>query len=238
MEAWWAETLCDLCKCFSCSLDPPLSGSSTSQIDNLFSMVCSLTDHKNDITMSKLKWNHKLQFHLKMVHLSTGHGKLLSICFFNNNAFHFHWSFSETFAREKEKTNFATITSFPWSVLLWARALNQSLHEKSLSYYKNILWTRGPKSVNLQGKFAMRQTLFNPGELGDRSFGFRFFPRLPFRSYSFRLQNETSASHLYTSFFQPWQEKVWYTCVYLRRRSLSFWWSVGSMSRRRNDRKS
>ena len=67
---------------------------------------------------------------------------------------------------------------------------------------------------------------------------FAFFPRLPFRSYSFRLQNETSASHLYTSFFQPWQEKVWYTCVYLRRRSLSFWWSVGSMSRRRNDRKS
>ena len=53
-----------------------------------FSMVCTLTDHRNYIKMFKtLQWNHS-QFHLgfehfdiiSMVNKKTDHGKLLLIC--------------------------------------------------------------------------------------------------------------------------------------------------------------
>ena len=98
-------------------------------------------------------------------------------------------------------------------------------------FYKNTF-----RSVD-QSLHPMRRM---PWNFADRSFGFRVVSptSLSLTLYSFRLQNETSASHLYTSFFQPWHEKVRYTCLYLCRRSFSFWSSVREMSRRRNDRKS
>ena len=47
----------------------------------------------------------------------------------------FEISWKVTHTRQRE-TNFATITSFPWSVHLSNKALHQSAHKKSLSYCK------------------------------------------------------------------------------------------------------
>ena len=65
--------------------------------------------------------------------------------FFYNNIDSFCRPFSLTFRgtslMRKRKTNFATITLFPWSVLLSTIALDQSAGEKLLSYCKKIVVT-------------------------------------------------------------------------------------------------
>ena len=72
---------------------------------------------------------------ISMVHKSTDHGKLLSICFFYNNIDRFSHPFPLKFlgksraqVREKQITppSRHIVTSFPWSVLL--------SREKSLNY--------------------------------------------------------------------------------------------------------
>ena len=77
---------------------------------------------------------------ISMVHYSGKYEKLLLICFFTitlrvltSISFEISWKVTRTRQRE---TNFATITSFPWSVHLSNKALHQSAHKKSLSYCK------------------------------------------------------------------------------------------------------
>ena len=78
---------------------------------------------------------------ISMVHKSTDHGKLLSICFFYNNIDRFSHPFPLKFlgksraqVREKQITppSRHIVTSFPWSVLL--------SREKSLNYCTKYIY--------------------------------------------------------------------------------------------------
>ena len=107
-----------------------------------FSMVYTLIDHRNDvIKCSKLKWNHEPQasgftakfwtFYgvISMVYKSVDHGKLWSICFLQQHLFFLR-------KNKKNKTTGSAwhVTSFPWSILSYTIALDQSARQDSLSY--------------------------------------------------------------------------------------------------------
>ena len=77
---------------------------------------------------------------ISVVDKSTEHGKLLLICLLR-----YHWQLSCPFVLKflkkiecarKRKRNSANITSFPRSVLLSNKALDQSDPERSLNYHK------------------------------------------------------------------------------------------------------
>jgi len=81
---------------------------------------------------------------ISMVDKSTDHGKLLSIVFYNNIDI-FLSSVSVDFSRKiacgkERKTICATITSFPWSVLISTIALDQSRGKKLLRYCEKYIF--------------------------------------------------------------------------------------------------
>ena len=87
-----------------------------------------------------LKWRRKMFKTVKfwtfcgiisMVYKSVDHGKVWSICFLQEHLF---------FLRKNKKNKTADtawhVTSFPWSILSYTIALDQSAREDSLSYCK------------------------------------------------------------------------------------------------------
>ena len=75
---------------------------------------------------------------ISIVDKSTDHGKLLSICFLTLTVLttiSFEVSRKIAHAKKRKRT-YATITPFPWSVVLSSIALDQSAREKYLSYGK------------------------------------------------------------------------------------------------------
>ena len=88
-----------------------------------FFMVCTLMDHRNDVKMFKTQGEW---FHCKVFdpygRQEYRPWKLFSISFstiiLGVFDIHFRWTFAENREQEKRKWNCATITSFPWSVLL------------------------------------------------------------------------------------------------------------------------
>ena len=122
-------------------------------------MVCSLIDHRNDLKMFKTQVEPRAAgewFHYKLLNILTSflwsiREQTMENCcrfVFYNNIDSFCRPFPLTFRGKllagKKKTNCATITSFPWSVLLSTIALllsNQSAGAKPLSFCKNIIVT-------------------------------------------------------------------------------------------------
>ena len=105
------------------------------RIDKNFPWSVLLSTIEITSTCSKLKWNGKW-FYCKVLNIlmsirSTDCGKLLQNCFLPQRWqvwCPFSWSFSGNMHARKRKTNYATITSFPWTVLLSNIAVNQSAH--------------------------------------------------------------------------------------------------------------
>ena len=67
----------------------------------------------------------------------------------------------------KRKTDCATITSFPWSVLLSTTALDQSAGEKSLRYHEKIIIVTNYFDHISQFKVVVIKTVISLGFVGS-----------------------------------------------------------------------
>ena len=122
-----------------------------------FSMVYTLIDHRNDVKMFKTlkvepraagEWFHCFFLNILTSFLRSIRVQTMENCcqfVFYNRIDSFCRPFPLTFRGKsrvrKRKRNYATITSFPRSVLLLTIALDQSAGEKSLSSCKKIIVT-------------------------------------------------------------------------------------------------
>ena len=133
-------------------------------------MVRTLISLRNDVMMFKSMKMFEYFVVISMVDKSTNHGKLLSTCFFTITLTvltSISVDVSLKFARRiKRKTNYVTITSFPWSVLLPNIAVEQLAQEfRSAMVKKNILSARGCMRsfcIILGGYWEKRMCLLEP----------------------------------------------------------------------------
>ena len=100
-----------------------------------FSMVRSLNDHRNDVNIFKTLQCSTCVWNILMLHeflwLTRVH-TMENCCWYVFDVY-FRRSFSQNWMQEKEKTNCATVMSFPWSVHSYQALLSTKQHARNRS---------------------------------------------------------------------------------------------------------
>ena len=98
-------------------------------------MARSLNDHRNDVNIFKTLQCSTCVWNILMLHVFlwlTRVHTMENCCWYVFDVY-FRWCFSQNWMQEKEKTNCATVMSFPWSVHSYQALLSTKQHARNRS---------------------------------------------------------------------------------------------------------